>query len=249
MSSAFLRPGRLADFPGVRTLGYRRAEGKLEQNDVFDLESFHGGSNVYVSARDLHRWNASFLEKLLFNDTILAAIYQPALIGRAPSGLTLGSWYRNAAATTFAYGGHLQGFQSEVIRHTTSRWSIVYVSNNTLEPWLQHRVVRSINAILDGQDQAALIAPVTDEIRTEDRQALAGRWLMPDGDTFTISFSDRLSISRNGVSYALFQVDPRTFYAPGLNHMIAFTKNKNGLPARINVSSLFDEKWGTRTGV
>jgi hypothetical protein len=55
-----VRPGRLADFPGVRTLGYRPVNDTRELNDVFEGEGFHGGSNVYISARDLlGRLNAS----------------------------------------------------------------------------------------------------------------------------------------------------------------------------------------------
>jgi CubicO group peptidase (beta-lactamase class C family) len=34
--SAFVRPGRLSDFPGVRTLGYRHTDAGLSLNDVFD---------------------------------------------------------------------------------------------------------------------------------------------------------------------------------------------------------------------
>ena len=60
MTSTFLRPARFADWPGVRTLGYRRAGDSLVVHDVFDNEGFYGGSNLYFSARDLHRWSRSF---------------------------------------------------------------------------------------------------------------------------------------------------------------------------------------------
>ncbi len=60
ITSAFVRPARLSDFPGARTIGYRHIRGVREVNDVFDLEAFHGGSNIYISARDLHRWNSCF---------------------------------------------------------------------------------------------------------------------------------------------------------------------------------------------
>ena len=101
ITSAFVRPGRLSDFPGVRTIGYRRANGSLESNEVFDLEGFHGGSNVYISARDLHRWNMSFLVPRLLGARALSESLAHAKIGADLSGLTLGSWYRTDDGDAF----------------------------------------------------------------------------------------------------------------------------------------------------
>ncbi len=56
MNASFARPGRLADFPRPRTLGYRWADTAWVVADVFDNEAFVGGSNVYFSALDLARW-------------------------------------------------------------------------------------------------------------------------------------------------------------------------------------------------
>ncbi len=176
MSSPFLRPGRLSDFPGVRTRGYRRVDGTVQANEVFDLEAFHGGSNIYISAADLHRWNVSFLAAPLLDETALRGALTPARIGAAESGLTLGSWYRNDKGTTFWYSGHLQGFHSEVFRDTASRRSIVYVSNNTLEPWLQRGLIRAIAAIQDGREPAPQRA-ATRRGHSQGRLSTTGRAL------------------------------------------------------------------------
>ena len=129
MTSVFARPGRLADFPGVRTRGYRRNGDHLVLNEVFDNEAFHGGSNLYLSVRDLDRWSASFLRAPKLTPAALAADREPATIGAAPSGLTLGSWYRSADGRAHWYSGHLQGFHSEALRDEARGWSIAYTSN------------------------------------------------------------------------------------------------------------------------
>ena len=217
ITSAFLRPARLNEFPAVRTLGYRRAGGKLELNDVFDFEGFHGGSNIYLSARDLHRWNASF-----FSGDVPDS--------RAP--LNLGSWYHSGDA--FWYSGHLQGFHSEVFRNMSRRWSVVYVSNNTIEPWLQKRIVHAVTEILAGRDAGLLTPPALDEVRREDRASRAGTWRLPDGDTITIEASGtRLLMAHDGLRYRMVQVDPRTFYVPGLDFMVGFAGSRLWLSSNV----------------
>jgi CubicO group peptidase (beta-lactamase class C family) len=246
-TSAFLRPGNLSEFPGIRTLGYRKVDGKLQIHDVFDLEAFHGGSNIYLSARDLHRWNASFQDRSWIEARGLAPVLDDVIIGRGLSGLTLGSWYRNTEGTAFSYAGHLQGFHAEVFRDLPSSLSVVYVSNNTLSPWLQHEIVRAVRSIAEGQDVEPLVEPVVDEIGEEERPRLAGRWVMSHGDPVTIEHVEgRTSMVRNEVPYRMVQVAPKYFYVPGLDFMIGFKKDSDGHPASMNVSSNFEEQWGRR---
>lgn len=245
ITSAFVRPGRFSDFPGVRTLGYRHSGTSLEPNDVFDFEAFHGGSNVYISATDLHRWNASFLDKSLLGAKALQNALRFADVAAHQSALTLGNWYRSGAA--FWYSGHLQGFHSEVFRDTARGWSIVYTSNNTIEPWLQKGLVRAVTAILAGHDAPPMVAPDTDEVPKDQRSSLAGTWLMHDGTRRTIDRSSGyLRLMQDGVGYRVVQVSPRWFYAPGIDFMIGFSRGANGSFERILVSSNVDEQWGTR---
>jgi CubicO group peptidase (beta-lactamase class C family) len=235
LSSAFLRPGRFSDFPGIRTIGYRLKDGKRELHEVFDLEAFHGGSNIYISARDLHRWNAWWFRARL--DEALA----PARIGESPSGITLGSWYHAPDGKAFWYSGHLQGFHDEVYRDLRTGHSIVYVSNNTLEPWLQHAIVRAVDDILGGGDPGKLEPPPLDNVAREARPSLAGSWMLEDGDTYEIeSSAARLFAVRKGVRYWMVPVAPNAFYVPGLDDVVGFRQGK------IYVSSHLSERWGSR---
>lgn len=241
MTSAFLRPGRLAEFPRVRTMGYRTVAGKREVHDVFDFEGFHGGSNIYISARDLHRWNESFRRP------VPSAVTEPARIGEGTSGLTLGSWYRALGGDAFWYSGHLQGFHDEVFRDTSGT-SIVYVSNNTIEPWLQKAIIRAVRAVLRGETPQPLVAPPVTAVAREDRVSLAGQWRMADGEAVTIENDDsRLLMVRDDVRYRMVPVAPDTFYVPGLDVMVGFARaSDSGALSKIHVASNLDERWGVR---
>lgn len=242
ITSAFLRPGRLADFAGVRTLGYRSAGGKVHLHEVFDLEAFHGASNIYISARDLHRWNAAWMNRSWVEAHGLEPAIEGAQIGKGRSGLTLGSWYRDAERKAFSYAGHLQGFHSEVFRDLRSGLSIVYVSNNTMDPWLQHSIVRAIRAIAEGKGPVRLDPPECDEIRKEERTHLAAKWILPDGERVEIGHREgQTSLMRDGVRYRMVQVSPRFFYVPGLDFMIGFRNDPSGVPASMTLSSNFHE--------
>lgn len=202
ITSAFLRPARLHDFPGVRTVGYRGTE----VHDVFDYEAFHGGSNIYISARDLHRWNASFFDR-------------PAAPAAAP--LDLGSWYHSGAR--YWYSGHLQGFHDEVFRDHATRRSIVYVSNNTLDPWVQHAIVRSVNAILDGR------TPETAEPRKTGTPPRPGTY-------GTISIDGEYAV-RDGTRYRMVQLRPNTFYVPGLDLVLGVEKDTLYVSSNVELSA------------
>lgn len=244
ITSAFVRPARFSDFPGVRTKGYRRTGDRLEPNEVFDLEAFHGGSNVYISAHDLDLWARFFFGGALLDERERATLLSRASVGGHPSGLTLGSWYPNADGSAFWYSGHLQGFHSELYRDTRNGWSIVYTSNSTIEPWLQKGIVRAVRNLLAGRE-ATLIAPAVDPVDRSERPALAGEWRMPDGEAIGIETTGRLKLVRNGVAYPIFP-DGRFFYAPGLDVMIGFAKGADGKLSKMYVSSSVDESWAVR---
>jgi CubicO group peptidase (beta-lactamase class C family) len=246
-TSAFVRPGRLSDFPGIRTLAYRRHGETPVPHDVFDFEGFHGGSNVYLSARELHLWNASFLEKPTLSAAALTVALQPARIGAAESRLTLGSWYRSPDAAAAWYSGHLQGFHSEVFRDVRTRSSVVYVSNNTLELWLQKALVRAIRSIVAGGDTAPLAAPPIADISPDTSQRLVGAWVTPDGERLVVErASDHLALRLKDVSYRMVQVDPRAFYVPGTDMMVGIAADSVGVPIRLYISSNLDERWCER---
>lgn len=246
--SAFVRPSRLHDFPGVRTTAYRVLNGRRVPHDVFDFEGFHGGSNVYLSARDLHRWNASFLDRSPLSAAALGQAMQFARIGSGTSGLTLGSWYRSADGSTAWYSGHLQGFHSEAFRDSRSRTSVVYMSNNTLEPWVQKGIIRAVRAAIAGRQPPALTAPSTVPITAENVSALPGRWAVDGLEPLAIERVDgRLLLQTRGVSYRMVQVNPQTFYVPGLDFMVGFARDAAGALTRLHIASNVDDRWGRRT--
>jgi CubicO group peptidase (beta-lactamase class C family) len=247
LSSAFLRPGRLDEFPGVRTLGYRHDGARTTLNDALDLEQFHGGSNIYISARDLAKWNASFIEGRVLPPRALERALQAARVGSAPSGLTLGSWYRSADGSAFWYSGHLQGFHNEVFRDIRSGASIVYVSNNTVEPWLQKAIVRAVADVLAGGPGERLVPPATDDVSKNERVSLVGTWVMAKGERIVIQSSgETLQVERFGVRYRIVQVAARAFYVPGLDLVLGFARRQDGSFDRIHVSTNVDEQWGER---
>ncbi|HET8947132.1 MAG TPA: serine hydrolase domain-containing protein [Candidatus Polarisedimenticolia bacterium] len=244
MGSAFARPARLADFPGVRTLGYRRDGERLVVNDVFDWEAFHGGSNMYVSVRDLDRWNVSFLRGPRLPQAAMAAALTPARIAGQPSGLTLGSWYRRGDDTAFWYSGHLQGFHSEVFRDLRRGWSVVYTSNNTLEPWLQKGLTRAILAVLDGGEPVAPARASVDDLPRGDRARVAGTYVLPDGSAMAVEATDgAVFVHRDGVRYEAFPIGPGAFYVPGLDFVFGFSRDPRGGGFRMLLSSNLEEVW------
>lgn len=244
--SAFVRPGRLRDFPKVRTLAYRRVAGKLVLHDVFDFEGFHGGSNIYISAQDLHRWNAVFFNSLLFSRDELEQLLSVARVADRPSGLTLGSWYRTADGSAFWYSGHLEGFHTEVFRDMRRQLSIVYTSNNTIEPWLQKGLIRAMCRITIGKNPE-LAAPATEPVARDERRLLEGRWVLQDGHVITIESTDSLAVVQNGVKYAMFpEGGMRAFYVPGLDLIVGFARGPDHSISKIHISSTIGDEWGSR---
>jgi CubicO group peptidase (beta-lactamase class C family) len=235
LTSAFVRPGRLAEFPGVRALGYDR--GRLR--DVFDFEAFHGGSNIYISAADLQRWNAYWLA----HDR--PALLEPARIGGAPSGITLGSWYRARDGSATWYPGHLEGFHSVVFRDADHH-SIVYIANNTLDPWLHHGIVRAIRSVLAGREPASPAPAAVARFGKDDRRLVVGRWTTRDGESLQIADAPAFTLERAGVAYRIVPMSETALYVPGLDYVIGFGRDPRGEITKMYLSTNVDERWATR---
>lgn len=89
MQASFARPARLADWRGVRTLGYRWHDGRWTLVDVFDFEVFLGASNLYFSAADLGRWASASAGGRVRQQQLAAAMADrdgAADAGRCPGG-------------------------------------------------------------------------------------------------------------------------------------------------------------------
>ena len=255
ITSAFVRPGRFADFPGVRTRAYRHDGLQLVPNDVFDGEAFYGGSNLYISARDLDRWNTSFLRDPRLPEAALLNDLRPAQVFGASSGLTLGSWYRQPDNKKFWYSGHLQGFHSEVFRDLRQGWSVVYVSNNTIDPWLQKGLVRAILRVLSGEAYAIPVPPEVEAIGADERRHVAGTYTVPeavrrdtrDDDPLQVThMAGRLFVDRWGARYEAFEIGPGAFYVPGLDFVLGFARDPREGAWRLYLSSNVDQGWVSR---
>ena len=99
-----------SDFSGVRTIGYRRANGTRAKRLSTSKRSMR--IQCCISARDLDRGTC----RLLFVRLLGArapSVAPHAKIGADLSGLRR-SWNRETMATAFWYEGDLEGFHSEV---------------------------------------------------------------------------------------------------------------------------------------
>lgn len=240
MRATFLRPGRLADFPGVRTLAYDDSGGEAKINDVYDLEAFHGGSNIYMSTRDLHRWGTAFAQRRIAHAASVERLAERPAIGNGRSALGYGNWYLYGNGSRGSYAGHLAGFHSELLWDSTREATIAYMSNNTLDPWLQHGIVLSIRAILAGEEPPSPHPPEDVSTAEPTVDAIRGAWRTEEGFAFDVlGREDGFSVRSDGVEYPVYRVSPDAFYVPGLDWMLGFVSSRDaitGMVVRTNES-------------
>ncbi len=231
MRTTFLRPARLADWPGVRTLGYRRLGDTLALYDVFDNEGFYGASNLYFSARDLHRWSRSFYTRpvlprpALARGEAAATLTDPEADIKGRSVLNLLSWYYHPKRRRFHYPGSLQGFWGSVYRDEEKRYSIVYQSNNSMPQWLRPLLTRALIDVLEGRAPEPLRAPACTDVRGPDMARAAGRYGVPGVGAVTLTArAERLFVRVNdGLGYPTVRVGDGLRYVPGLDAWVGFS--------------------------
>lgn len=219
MGATFLRPARLADWRGVRTLSYRRQGGALVPHDVWDNEGFYGASNLYFSARDLDRWSRSFYTRPVFNAAVLARGRQPAVGVGGSSGLTLMSWYYPDQGRRYHYPGAIQGFWSVAYRDEDRRHSVVYVSNTDMPQWLRPLLTRALIDLVEGGAPALPQPPTLVPLKRDETATIAGRYAVPDLGAVTID-ADQGALSiriDDGLRYPAFVVGNGVWYVPGLD--------------------------------
>ena len=229
-TSTFRRPARFADWPGVRTLSYRRDGDSLVVHDVFDNEGFYGGSNLYFSARDLHRWSRSFYTKPVLSSRARTLGERAPTLGDRRTGSTGRSaidwlsWYYHPRARRFHYPGALQGFWSSVYRDEEQRYSIIYVSNNSMPQWLRPWLTRALTDIVEGRSPEALENPAFVEVKGADLSRAAGRFRVSGVGTATLTARGRRLYVRvnDGLQYPSFDVGDNVRYVPGLDVWFGF---------------------------
>lgn len=230
MRASFARPGRLADWRGVRTMGYRWRDGAWQLHDVFDNEAFYGASNLYFSANDLSRWASAQAAGSAVPPAVAAAGRQHPLIAGRPSSITLASWYCDDDGQRCHYTGSYNAFHSLVYFDRASGDSAVMVSNGTLPAERTINLQRELVAALAGAP--AQPDPATGFIRFDDktRPTVAGTYRGEGLGTLrlraqpTADAPGRLSAQiDNGPAFAVFPVSRDWFYMPGTDYWLAFS--------------------------
>lgn len=225
MASAFVRPARFADWAGTRTRGYRRdAQGGLQDHDAFDLEGFHGGCNIYLSARDLWRWMAGY-RRAVPGAGYRAAMSPAQLDNGRSTGLSGGSWYVSADRTRRYYTGHHQGFFCAGYADDAQGLAFAWVANDAPPSWLQPALTRALVAIAEGREPERLLAPAPADANVDP----SGRYAVPQVGDVAVQRADKLLRVRvRGVEYQGFPVARGVHYVPGLDAYLRFAAAPTG---------------------
>lgn len=225
----FLRPARLADYPGIRMRGYRRTPAGVEPNDVFDNEGFYGGGNLYFSAADLAAWMSAWANGTGGIRRIRRAATAPVRLTDGRSGLAFGNFYCAPSRTRCYYPGHHQGFHAFGYWDSKARLAIALVSNGTLSPRLQVEIPRLLIA-------AAEQTPLPESSPEPAAAAGALRPASYDveglGTVILDQSTDGLSVILPGhTAFRLFPAGGGWSYAPGLDLYLR-SDGSNGLVLR-----------------
>ena len=241
MSASFARPGRFADWSGVRTQGYRWRDGAWQGFDVFDLEAFLGASNLYFSAADLARWAAAHAAGNALPATVFAAGQQRSRVGGQPAPITSLSWYCDDRDVRCYYTGSLNAFHGFVYWDRARNEAAVFVSNSTLPPWQVITLQRDLVDALAARPPAASAPATFERFDRKARSAVAGTYAADGLGVVTISGGAvgeplRLRVG-TGLDFDVFQVSPEVFYVPGPDYWLAFSGGAR--PTTLHLRSMF----------
>jgi CubicO group peptidase (beta-lactamase class C family) len=156
LAQAFARPPRLADWPGPRTRGYRFADGRWQDNDLFDGEAFLGGSNLHFSALDLARWGDAWAQARVLPAAADRAGAERPVLGGERSAIDALGWFAPAAAgeAPAARSGHntgnYNGFRASLHWHRGRREVVALVSNSSLPQAEGDALLGALVALLAG---------------------------------------------------------------------------------------------------
>lgn len=219
--TAFVRPARLADFPAPRTRGYARTAGGFRDNDAEDLEGFHGGGNVYLSAFDHFLWARGF--DAVAGPRVAAESRRPATLddGRA-TGLGKLNWYLSPDGERRYYLGHHNGFHGVAYSDRARGIAVSYVANDTPPAWLQPALARALVAIAEGREPEPLVAPDT----SDALEPAEGSYPVEGvGEVRVRRDGRRLLVTIAAVEYRAFRADAHTHYVPGVDAYLRFRRD------------------------
>jgi hypothetical protein len=114
------------------------------------------------------------------------------------------------------------------------------VSNSSLAPWTLVTLQRDLAAALAGRQPDRTPRPAFVAVDTARRDAIAGRYSAPGGDTITVTSARdgllRMQVGR-GLEFDVFHIAPETFYVPGLDYFLAFSGDADA--RRLHIRSMF----------
>ncbi|MBK9409530.1 MAG: serine hydrolase [Gemmatimonadetes bacterium] len=225
--TAFVRPARFADWPGNRTRGYRRTNDGMAAHDAYDLEGFHGAANVYLSARDLHKWLAGY-RRVVPPQALRNAIRLARLDDGRTTGISLGSWYLSPDTKRRYYTGHHDGFFSVAYADDAQDLTVAWVANDAPPAWLQPALTRALITIAEGGAPETLAPPPVSDAVTD----ITGTYRVPTlGEVRVRRDGERLIVRVRGVPYDAFAVGGDTHYVPGLDAYLRFGTSASGVRA------------------
>jgi CubicO group peptidase (beta-lactamase class C family) len=273
MDSSFVKPAEDGDWPGVRTLPYRRTnDGTLELVNPSDNRQVYGQGLIHYSARDLYRWVRSFYSNpVLSNSTLQAGLEPPVLGGEHPSGLNLLNWY-------YPETGRRYYFTGEGGQYTFAYWdadrqhALVFMSNVIMPSWLKPTLAIALIDILEGRRPAPVEAPEYIELALSISEGMpsredfasvlgvydtdpAGRVSIenPPPDWLNVGWAlddgwfAPVARLNGGLRYSVYPVDNGMLYHPGFDAWIGFREGADG-PAIHWISVFEGTRTGTRTG-
>lgn len=243
MTSAFARPARFADWPGLRTPGYRRDGARWVDFDALDGEAFIGASNIHASALDWARWGDAWARgRALAPERVATGLAAATLVSGLDSNLNLLSWYCDAPRQRCHYTGAYNAFYAQVYWDRARGETLAWVSNSTLAPWRCARLTRDLVAALAGHAPANEQIDAPNRIPRGERPRWAGTYRSSSlGDiAIAIEFgADGRAAARvgRGERVSLFHTAGGVFYAPLLDLWFGFT----GTPAEptLHLRSVF----------
>ena len=239
MNNSFARPARLADWKGVRTLGYRWRDAAWQPFDVFDMEAFLGASNLYFSASDLGRWASANAAGTALPAAVVSAGQHRVLIDGKPSAITGLSWYCDDTGARCYYTGSLNAFHSLVYWDRERNESVALVTNSTLPPWQVITLQRNLVDALAGHPARPDAPSPFVEFSRDTQSGAAGAYVAQGIGVATIEATAtglRWRVDC-GLTFDMFRVSRDVFYVPGTDYWIAFGGGTR--PATLYLRSMF----------
>lgn len=241
MADAYVRPAKLDALPPGRAVGHRWRDGRDEPRDAEDNEDFHGGSNVYASARGFARFAAALADDAPWLGPAAADAVEPVrLADGATTGITLGGWFCAPGGRRCYFNGHHQGFFSVMYWDRARRLAVAWVSNSTMPLSLRNVLTRGLVAAAEGRPVA--VSPVQAvPLDAAKLAALAGDHEVGGIGRVRVAIDGKRGTLRTaGVDYELFRVSPAAYYAPGVDALLGATAD-----GRLTWSSVFVQAVGT----